>query len=131
MRELKMNVANTDDFSDRAIEELTGVFNEYSTSIINECNRLAASEALDGKPSEITAAIVRKANTVFQISNGLDTSPRPSIWLRIFSAVLPVVTGVVPNLVDMTKGGNLAIVAILAAASIILIVVLLMKDFAK
>lgn len=131
MSELKIKLPTTAVFSTHANDELLSVLSNYSSSIISECNRLAAAEALDGRPSEITAATVQKANRVFQISNGLDTSKKPPTWLRVVSSALPIVTGAFPNLVDMTQSSNILLMVVLIVMSTASVVALIMKDHVK
>jgi hypothetical protein len=131
MHELELRLPSNSSFSAPAADELKSILNGYSSSIIAECNRLAAAEALDGRQSEITAAIVKKANTVFQISNGIDFSHRSPIWLRISSVILPILTGAFPNLVNMKAGTNLLLMMGLLVLSTAAVVALIIKDRAK
>lgn len=128
---LKINVPGTEEFSSQATAELVSVLNVYSESIVEECNRLAAVEALDGKPSEVTAAIVRKANTVFQLTNSLSIQKHPALLLRISSVIFPIITGVFPNVVDMKTDMNLFGMFILTIISTGLVVTLIVKDTSK
>ncbi len=127
--DMTIDLQNTEVFSLQASEELSKIMKEYSSQIIDECNRLAAAEAVDGKPSEITAAVVRKANAVFQLSRSIGQYHKPNIWLRIGAAALPIIAGVLPNLLDMTKETNISIVILVAGAAVALVAALIAKDF--
>lgn len=131
MHELKLCLPANSSFSAPAADELKSILSVYSSSIIAESNRLAAAEALDGRPSEITAAIVQKANTVFQISNGINLSYRPPKWLRISSVILPIFTGAFPNLVNLKAGINLPVMMGLLVLSTAAVVALIIKEGAK
>lgn len=120
----------TASFSEHAIQELESVLEDYSSSIIAECNRL-----VDGKdsarPPEITAATVKKANDVFKLSRDLGKLKRPPLWLRIGSTALPVITGVFPSFFDIKDPPYSLTLGALLLASVGLLVAVSMEDYSK
>lgn len=131
MTGVTIDLSQSPEFSPQATRELESIIGSYSLSIVGECNRLATAEALSGNSPEITAAIVRKANDVFKLSNDIKLLKRPPIWLRIASSVAPVVTGLYPNIANMDNKANDVIMVVLLLISTALIVAVTLKDYSK
>lgn len=73
--------------------------------------------------------MVNKANSAFQIVNGISLQKKTNMFLRIGAAAFPILTGVLPNLLDMTADVNFALVILLGAVSLVLVVILITEDF--
>lgn len=118
-------------FSEHAVNAIESAVSDYRNTLVEECNRLAAGERIDGKPPEVTAAMVNKAVTLLGFSGSIGNDKGASLALRISAAIAPVATGVLVSVLNLKDVMHLALIGAALLVTGVLIAMQHFMDYKK
>ncbi|MDD5759591.1 MAG: hypothetical protein PHI06_10990 [Desulfobulbaceae bacterium] len=115
-------------FNDKAKEKLSEAATEFVGDLIEESNRIESSRNTTGNDPEITSSMVNDARVL--IRRGL-SQPKKGIGLkilRIASAILSLLVGVLYDSAKLQSGGYMLIFIGVITASILTVTISTIKE---
>ena len=126
--EIQVEDADLEGLSDPAKDSLKSEGEQYIKKVIQEANRLESSQKSGSGPVEITKAMIDKAAFIQKHSIGNSRTPLLIKFLRIASAVLSLIVGIIFDATKLQNDTYLIVFGIIFALAILTTTLATLKD---
>jgi len=126
--EIQVEDADLEGLSDPAKDSLKSEGEQYIKKVIQEANRLESSQKSGSGPVEITKAMIDKAAFIQKHSIGNSRTPLLIKLLRIASAVLSLIVGIMFDATKLQNDTYLIVFGIIFALAILTTTLATLKD---